>query len=50
MTEVYAGRLPVSELRMALRQRARCSESRLGLRAPGAPKTNGALAPDLGAV
>ena len=39
MTEVYAGRLPVSELRMALRQRARCSESRLGLRAtpPGVP-------------
>ncbi len=37
--EVEAGRLQVSALRMALRQRARCSESRLGLRAtPGAPK------------
>ncbi len=51
MTEVYAGRLPVSELRVALRQRARCSESRLGLRAPGAPETvacpGGTLVPDL---
>ena len=53
--EIEAGRLQVSELRMALRQRARCSESRLGLRAtPGAPEAHqrpdGALAPDLGAA
>ncbi len=44
-TEVNAGRLPVSTLRIALDQRARCVERDLGPRhpqAPGEPETHDA--------